>query len=246
MPILNVGRADFKPGVLIFDKDGTLIDFDAMWGIWITDLATRLEAATGLAARAPLYTAMGFDAEHQRVLGHGKLAVAPMALLYDLTIEVMQSCGATPQQAGQAVAEAWFIPDPVHLAKPFGDLKGLFTKLKNAGVKVAIATTDDRLPTIATLQGLGVWELVDRLICADDCSASGLAVKPAPDMVHAICQQLNVPVINAVMVGDSIADLQMGSEAGVGLKVGVLSGVSNADALAPYADVLIDSVQALL
>jgi hypothetical protein len=31
--------------LVVFDKDDTLIDFNAMWGDWITDLARHLEAA---------------------------------------------------------------------------------------------------------------------------------------------------------------------------------------------------------
>lgn len=246
MPTLAVGQPDFEPELLIFDKDGTLIDFDAMWGDWMTQFATRLEAATGLALREPLYTAFGYDATHNRALADRPLAVASMSALYQLTIEVTKNCGATSQQAEQAVATAWFIPDPVQLAKPFTNLANLFHKLKAAGVKIAVATSDDRPPTIATLQGLGAWDYVDMLICADECEASGLKVKPAPDMILAVCQQLDVPPARTVMVGDSVADLQMGTAAGVGLKIGVLSGVSTAQTLAAYADVLIASIQDLL
>ena len=35
------------PSLIIFDKDGTLIDINTMWGGWITDLAQRLEVVTG-------------------------------------------------------------------------------------------------------------------------------------------------------------------------------------------------------
>lgn len=246
MPTLAVGQSDFVPGLLIFDKDGTLIDFDAMWGDWMTQLATRLEAVSGLSLRQRLYTAFGYDATHNRALADRPLAVASMASLYQLTIEVTTNCGATSQQAEQAVATAWFIPDPVHLAKPFTNLASLFNNLKVAGVKIAIATSDDRPPTVATLKGLGAWSSVDMLICADECEAAGLKVKPAPDMILAICQQLNVQPDRTVMVGDSVADLQMGAAAGVGLKVGVLSGVSTAETLAPFADVLIESIQDLV
>ena len=46
---------------IIFDKDGTLIDFNAMWGDWITDLARHLEAAAYISIAPQLFRAVGFD-----------------------------------------------------------------------------------------------------------------------------------------------------------------------------------------
>jgi phosphoglycolate phosphatase-like HAD superfamily hydrolase len=241
MSILKIGPRDFAPAVVIFDKDGTLIDFDWMWGGWITELATRLESASGLPTRERLYNALGFDAAHGRVQHDGKLAATPMAQLYTFTIEVMESGGLSRSAAKAVVAQAWFIPDPVKLARPFTPLKELFTRLQTAGVKVAVATTDDREPTLATIRAAGAPDLVDTFICADD----GIAVKPAPDMILTICQRLGLRPSQAVIVGDTVADMQMGRAAQAGLVVGVASGVSAAETLAPYADVVIDSIAEL-
>ena len=66
--------------LVIFDKDGTLIDFDAMWAGWIEALAVRLQAATGQPVPAPLYAAMDYDpgAGAGRIIAGGQLAVTPM------------------------------------------------------------------------------------------------------------------------------------------------------------------------
>ena len=42
--------------LVIFDKDGTLIDFDAMWAGWIEKLAEGLQAATGESWTDHLYS----------------------------------------------------------------------------------------------------------------------------------------------------------------------------------------------
>lgn len=242
MPVLKVGPSHFQPALIIFDKDGTLIDFDSMWAPWIIDLASRLEAATQTELRASLYNAFGFDPEANHVLPEGKLAITPMALLYGLTIEVLTQTGLTVSQAEDAVAQAWFIPDPVALAQPVTHLPTLFSALRALGLKIAIATTDDRTPTLTTLQGFGVTDLVDTLVCADD----GIPVKPAPDMILTICQRLNVEPGQTIMVGDALADLQMGRAAGTGLVVGVLTGVSPAATLSPQADVILNSIAGLV
>src|SRR5574341_720913 len=242
MSILKVGPPEFQPEAIVFDKDGTLIDFDAMWGVWVTELADRLEAATQQPLRDTVYQAMGYDAARGRVLAQGRLAVTPMQELRTLVLSILRTVGLPPSDAELALAAVWRAPDPVALARPFTHLPTLFRRLRSNGIKVAIATTDDREPTLATLAGLGVGEMVDAMVCADD----GLAVKPAPDMVTAICSRLNTSAARAVVVGDSAADLQMGKRAGAGLVVGVLSGVSSHETLAPHADAIVESIARLI
>ena len=228
--------------LIIFDKDGTLIHFDAMWSGWVTELARRLEAACGQPVTEALFREMGFDPVSGRVLPHGKLAATPMARLRALTVDVLRELGLPPADAEAAVAAAWHIPDPVTLARPFTDLPTLFGALRQRGIKIAIATTDDRAPTEATLAGLGVASFVEAMVCADD----GVPVKPRPDMVFAVCRATGVDPAHSVVVGDSIADLQMGKAAGAGLVVGVLSGVSPAEVLESIADRVLTSIDELM
>ena len=165
-----------------------------------------------------------------------------MTILYTLTVDVLRESGLDQSSAESAAAAAWFAPDPVALARPFTHLPTLFGALRQNGVRVAIATIDDREPTEAMLKGLGIAEWVDTMVCADD----GVPVKPAPDMAQVICERLSVKADRAVVVGDSVADLRMGKAAGAGLCVGVSAGVSAAEALAPYADVVIGSIAELV
>jgi len=235
-------KLGFTPGLIIFDKDGTLIDFDAMWSGWMWALGRRLEANSGLPLATALYEAMGVDPISGRVSADGRLAATPMAILRGLTAEVLRGCGLSPEATESALAASWHIPDPVALARPLADLNTLFGVLRGARIKIAIATTDDRTPTEATLVGLGVAGLVDVLLCADD----GVPVKPAPHMVWAACRATGVQPAQSVVVGDTVADMQMGRAAGAGLVIGVLSGVGNEAALKPHADWILASVEELL
>jgi phosphoglycolate phosphatase-like HAD superfamily hydrolase len=227
---------------VVFDKDGTLIDFHAMWGGWIAELARRLEAAAGIALVDQLLDAVGFDAASGRVDPSGPLAIATMAELRELAAAVLRGAGLPDARARAATVQAWYIPDPVALARPLADLPALFGELRARGMRVAIATTDDRAPTEATVAALGIAPLVDALACGDD----GHPIKPAPDAIFALCRALGLGPGQVAMVGDTIADLRMGRAAGVGLAVGVLSGVGTADLLAPHADLLLPSVAGLL
>ncbi len=236
------GLKNFKAQAVIFDKDGTLIDFDAMWGGWVVYLAEQLHWVSGLNVREPLCLAMGYDDVNRKVLAHGKLAATPMTQLYRLTVEVMQSLGLSELTAELAVEKSWCIPEPVILAKQFTDTRELFGQLHSKGIKIGIATTDDRAPTQAMIEAFDIEEYISTMVCADD----GIKAKPAPDMVLTICERMKINPSRVMVVGDTTADLKMARSAGAGMVVGVLSGVSNARDLAPFADVLIESVAELL
>jgi phosphoglycolate phosphatase len=227
--------------LVVFDKDGTLIEFDAMWGGWAVDLAAGLDRVAGTTIHDALFAMLGLDPASGRVLPGGGLAATPMARLRERTHDLLISAGLTGPAADQALSDAWHAPDPVRLARPLANLDGLFHRLRTGGRRVAVATSDDRDPTERTLAALGLTDAIDAVVCADD----GVPVKPAPDMVLRLCASLGIVPARTAVVGDSAADLEMGRRAGAGLVVGVLTGVGDAEHLARIADLVIDSVAEL-
>jgi phosphoglycolate phosphatase len=240
--MLRPDLAALSPALIIFDKDGTLIDFHAMWGQWVIELARRLESVTGLDLAGRLFQALDFDPHSGRIAPEGNLAVTPMAGLRDLTAAVLRQIDLVPADIEGVLAQTWHQPDPVVLAQPLTDLALLFTTLQRAGFKIAIATSDDRRPTEDLLDAWQLTHLVHGLVCADD----GLPIKPAPEMVLALCRRLKVLPQNTVVVGDNAPDLQMGRRAGAAVTIGVLSGVGNVTALTPWADLVLNSIAELV
>jgi len=105
-------------------------------------------------------------------------------------------------------------------------------------VPVVIVTSDDRDFTEGMVQWLGWEEFITTLVCGDDHFNN----KPAPDMALAACQHVSVSPAKAAIVGDSAVDLIMGIRAGLGLRVGVTTGVSQKNDLTPYADIVLDDL----
>ena len=128
------------------------------------------------------------------------------------------------------------------LAKPLADLPDLFDRLVASGRQIAVATTDDRAPTEATLRALDIRGQVSALACGDD----GIGLKPDPAMVLAVCAALRTEPSRTAIVGDTPADLAMGRAAGLGRVIGVLSGVGLRPDLQPLADELLGSVGELI
>jgi phosphoglycolate phosphatase-like HAD superfamily hydrolase len=228
--------------LVVFDKDGTLISFEAMWAGWARLLGARLEDVTRRPVAGDVFSAIGFDPVGDRVLPGGPLAIDTMAGIEERIGAVLRRWCPSIPAARRALADAWFEPDPVELAVPLADLVGLFGALRDSGRTIAVATTDDRAPTEATIAALGLAASVATILCGDDDGPT----KPAPEAFAAVCERAGRSVARSAMVGDTPADLEMGRRAGAGLVVAVLSGVAAATDLAPHADLVLASVGDLL
>jgi phosphoglycolate phosphatase-like HAD superfamily hydrolase len=227
--------------LLVFDKDGTLIEFHLMWGAWVETLARRLEAAAGVDLRDGLYPLLGVDRPTGLVHAHGLLAATPMSRIREVVEAYVERAGRTPEVARAAVAAAWHAPDPVALAQPVTDLRVLLRRLRTRVGTFAVATSDDRSPTERTLAALGVAGEFAALACADD----GIRTKPAPDPVLHLCARLGIEPGRTAVIGDSPADLLMGRAAGAARSIGVLTGVGDRASLEPFADLLLGSIAEL-
>ena len=223
--------------LVVFDKDGTLIDFQAMWGGWVRTLAEDLTRSTGFEVSGLLFDLLGVDRTSGLVHSHGLLAATPMARIREVVVDAVASVGLGQSGAEAAVAAAWRAPDPVELAHPLTNLPALFGALEARGITITIATSDNREPTERTLASLGIADRVAGLVCADD----GLLVKPAPDGVLHLCAVVRISPDRTAVVGDSPVDLAMGHAAGVRRVIAVLTGVGDRASLAS-ADIILESV----
>jgi phosphoglycolate phosphatase-like HAD superfamily hydrolase len=226
---------------VIFDKDGTLIDFHAMWGGWALRLGQRLDDVIRRPVSPEVFATIGFDPTTGRVAAGGPLAIETMAGIEETVARVLRRWCPSIAAARRATATAWFAPDPAALAVPLADLDDIFGRLRADGRRIAVVTTDDRAPTDATLRALGIREHVGAMVCGDD----GFDVKPAPDAVIAVCHAFRTEPARVAVLGDTPSDLAMARAAGAGRVIGVRSGVGSEADLA-VADVIIDSVASLL
>ncbi|GAB4264306.1 MAG: HAD family hydrolase [Pararhodobacter sp.] len=207
---------------ILFDKDGTLFDFQATWGAWARGLIDEL--TEGDAARAAaLADAMAFDLQTARfrpdsvvIAGTGREAAELLApLLPGWEIEALEACVAD-KAAHLAPVEA--IP-----------LAPLLDRLRAAGYRLGIATNDFEEVARAHVGPLG--DRFDFIAGFD----SGHGGKPEPGMLLAFARAVGLAPEAVLMVGDSRHDLIAGRAAGMAT-LAVLTGVATEAELAPFAD----------
>ncbi|MEO0903271.1 MAG: HAD family hydrolase [Pseudomonadota bacterium] len=218
---------------IIFDKDGTLFDFNATWGAWTRGM---LEAETGgdpvLFDR--LADALGYDVEtasfrpESMVIAStaGELAAMIQSVLPGLETDALLS---RMNAAAAEVAQIEAVP-----------LRDYFTQLRRLGLRLGIATNDAEAPARAHLDRAGVTQQFDFIAGYD----SGHGGKPAPGQLNAFCAQTGLQPAQCLMVGDSTHDLHAGQAAGM-RTVGVLTGPAPMAELAPFADVVLPDIGAI-
>jgi len=221
---------------ILFDKDGTLLDFDDSWGPVNREVA--LMAAGGdpaLAAR--LLAVAGMDAETGAIVPDSLLAAGNTAEI----AEGFASAGAalTVEELVPRI-DAMFAGAAEHSVS-VTDLAALFATLKQHGLKLGIASSDNERSIRRTVERFGLTDYVDFVAGYD----SGHGVKPQPGMVLGFCSATGLDPATVAVVGDNNHDLHMGRAAGAGLKVAVLSGTGSRQSLSECCDLMIDDVSHL-
>ena len=215
---------------IIFDKDGTLFDFNATWGAW-TRVMIAGESGGDPALNHALAQTLGYDLE-RGVFFPGSIVIAETsdvvarAMLIHLPHDTETALIARMSGAAKLVPQVQAAP-----------LSSLLPALKAMGVILGVATNDSEEPARAHLTRAQVLDLFDFVAGCD----SGFGGKPAAGQLNAFCAATGLTPAECIMVGDSTHDLQAGRTAGM-RTVGVLTGPALAPELAPLADVVLRSI----
>jgi len=222
---------------ILFDKDGTLLDYHRTW--MPVNRKAALAAAGGEPALGDRLLALaGYDSVRDRVRSGSPLAAWSNAEIAELwAAELPGSSGA----AITTLIEAIFVEDSQTGAVPVTDLAVLFGRLKAHGLTLGVATHDSRAGAEGSLAPFGVLDQLDFVAGYD----SGHGTKPGPGMVQGFCAVTGLRPSDVAVVGDNLHDLDMGRSAGAGLLVGVLTGTSGEEELAAHADHVLDDICAL-
>jgi len=215
---------------IIFDKDGTLFDFEATWSAWARSLL--LDLAAGDTARAEaLGECIGFDFARSRFdPASPVIAGTPGEIAEALLPHVPGASPLTLVARMNALAAVAPQAEAVPLAPLLGALRG-------QGLRLGVATNDAEGPARAHLDAAGVLGMFDFVAGFD----SGHGAKPAPGQLLAFAEAMGLRPAQVAMVGDSRHDLHAARAAGMAA-VAVLSGIAGRAELQPHADVVLPDI----
>ncbi|MBI4733283.1 MAG: HAD-IA family hydrolase, partial [Rubrobacteridae bacterium] len=120
----------------------------------------------------------------------------------------------------------------IDLARTYPYTTETLKTLRSENLKIAAVTTRSRASTIETLKSCDILKLIDYVVALEDV----VNVKPDPEPVLKALSYLDINPENAVMTGDSDADVFAGKNAGtktIGVTYG-FHGIRIADSKPDY------------
>ena len=227
-----------EPQLVLFDKDGTLIDIHHYWASMIRLRALHLREilfparADNETVQAHIERAMGIDHASGRMRPEGPVGVKPRPFnvavtrnaLLDFGLEVSADC----IESLFAEVDTATGDDLLPLLRLLPGVSVLLEVLEQNGIAMGIVSSDITTRAEKAMAALGLSRYFRFVIGGDAVSRS----KPAPDLVETALGKGVYRREDTVVIGDHPVDIQMGCAAGVGASIGVLTGLSDEQAFA--------------
>lgn len=228
---------------ILFDKDGTLIDFNRTWLPVLQRAAELLATHAGKPGKGEkLMTAGGFISADNTWVPDCLLAAGSNEQIWRFWLDELESPHLANESAIREEYKQVFHLKASGYSPVLEDLDGFLAKLQALGLKLGVATMDDEASAVHTLEHMGCSQHFD-FVCGAD---SGFGLKPESGMIEAFALATGLETDSIMMVGDSPRDLRMGRNAGAAMTVGVLTGATSAEHLRPLADLIYDDISGIL
>ncbi|WP_354131913.1 HAD family hydrolase [Bradyrhizobium sp. RT4b] len=193
------------PKAAIFDVDGTLLD------------SVDLHALAWHDAMVKFGHDVGFEQVRGQI-GKGGDKLIP----HFLSEDAQRDHGREMEEWRGNRFKSEYLP----LVRPFSAVPDLLRRVKDASVRIAVASSAKKDELNKYLDIAGIGDLVDVRTCSDDVEES----KPAPDIFEAVLKKLGVEGADAVVIGDTPFDAEGAGKAKIAT-IGVLCGGFTEDSL---------------
>ena len=199
---------------MLFDKDGTLLEFDPFW-IAVSEFAIEqilTEFSFSLSLKGECLKSIGLVdgvVDVDGVLCKGTYGQVAGALYSVLQKDGLTLCAKEFEDIAVKAFHSNIEKGVVEPTSP--KLYQTLKTLKDAGVVLAVVTSDDAHTTEICLKGLGVYELFDKIYTDDGVHPH----KPDPYYLNEFLKEYPFKKSEVIMVGDTLSDTTFAINGGI-------------------------------
>ncbi|WP_407636299.1 HAD family hydrolase [Paenibacillus curdlanolyticus] len=224
LPRLTIGQQHYTVKGILFDKDGTLLDFVALWGTWCqfayAHFAERFDGPI-----APLDQLWGLKSDGAgQVVDYDCNGPVAMGSIGDLLSTLAWQGYQQGQPWGESIRLARACKEAadaeiqrIRPARPLPGVVDFVHQCYGLGLLLGVVTADETEDSKRHLEWMGIRPLFASVI-GDDAVERG---KPFPDMVYKACGELDLAPRDVAVIGDTNGDMQMGNAAGAAVTIGL-------------------------
>jgi phosphoglycolate phosphatase len=191
---------------ILFDKDGTLLDFVATWGPATEAVIQALGDGDG-DSMADMAASAGFLPESLSFTEDSPIIAGATD---DFAPAWAARLGLAYDEAFAAKVNALYRAHSLRSLVGYADVAPVLASLAERGIAIGLATNDSERTARAHLAAMGV-ETAFGFVAGYD---SGFGPKPGPGMVLAFADHLGVAPGAIALVGDSVHDIEAARAAG--------------------------------
>lgn len=223
---------------ILFDKDGTLIEYNSIWIEAIKQMMPVLKKQfPQLRQQDDRFLLAKLGLVDGEVQGDSLIATATTYQIAQGLHEITDLPLADLHVFMTDYFHEYTIKHANQL-KPIGNLPSLLSKLQNQGFELGIVTSDDSASTLFTLKELEVDDFFSFV-------ATGDRFLPKPEN-QALCyfsEKFDIVPEDIIFVGDSIVDMRFAKNCLAG--IGVTSGVEKREVLEKNTPYVYDTIHSI-
>lgn len=233
--------------IVIFDKDGTLIDIHHYWCSMIQFRAKffineiKLIQGKKYFLYNDLVDNMGIDLQSNKMKPEGPVGLKPRSFIIDVALNTIKKYNSLITR--EMVSDVFDRVDIfsknklMDIVKVLDGAVDILKELKKKQIVIAIATTDLSERATLAMQSLGLEGYFNTIAGANLVKNA----KPSADLVEFILDKHQGRPENTVVIGDAMADLGMAKNANVRF-IGVKTGLFTDEFLAK-SDYLVNTLK---
>lgn len=232
---------------ILFDKDGTLIDFYSVWLKAAKEVIVRfidINLIEDVYGNLDKYILDKIGVKDDKVDAQGALGYKSYYEIAECIHSALKEINIIieTETVYRQIVELFEISTEIENTdiKPLCDIKELIKELKRENIYVGLATADTIISAEKCLEKLDILDEFD-FIGGDN---GVLKPKPESDMFNLFAEMFNLEPEEIAVVGDTYCDITFAKNSG-GIAIGVLSGVSKEEDFRGNADYIIQSVKEL-